>query len=47
MQQTWQHIGEAGEHMGHHMWADDMQDVHCQECDTVLTDAEAELAWPQ
>ena len=42
----WQHLGEAGDHAGHHLRADDMQDVTCLECGCVLTDDEAAEAWP-
>lgn len=43
----WEHIGDAGPHAGHHLHADDMQDVHCLECERCLTDAEADIAWPR
>jgi hypothetical protein len=47
MKPIWEHVGEAGDHMGHHLHADRMQDVHCLECDCVLSDDEAGEAWPK
>jgi len=43
---AWEHIGEAGEHAGHHLHGDDMQDVHCLECAEALGQEQAEAAWP-
>jgi hypothetical protein len=43
---VWEHVGEAGDHIGHHLHADAMQDVHCLECDSILSDDEEAEAWP-
>ena len=43
---SWEHKGDKGPHKGHHLHADDMQDVHCVECGEVLSDADADAAWP-
>lgn len=45
--EKWEHLGDAGVHEHHHLHCDDMQDIHCLECDCVLSDDEIEIAWPQ
>ena len=42
----WEQLGHAGPHEDHRLHADDMSDVHCLECGTVLDDEEAAEAWP-
>ena len=43
---AWEHIGEEGWHAGHHLAADDMQDVYCCDCGEWLDDDAADVAWP-
>jgi hypothetical protein len=43
---NWEHVGDAGPHQGHHLHCDDMQQVHCVECDEELSEDETAIAWP-
>ena len=43
----WEQLGHTGSHTGHHLHADDMQDVYCCECARFLSDEEAAEAWPE
>ncbi len=45
-QLDYQHIGEGGKHLNHHLVCDDMGDVWCQTCRAYLGDDAAKIAWP-